>query len=250
MQMKTQVKKKLTKKKNDFDNIVNPIINNATRRRELIDFANEMKNQIKKDPKIEKLLPEDHKKIIEKKIDELLNFIDKNPNATAEEVFKRKEDLRETIEPMLERARAQEKLSDFCDEIQLRMEDNDGDLHNDLTDDSKMEVNDEIKDVKNFIKNNPEASKKELESKLNSLEKLIKNELDKSKEEIEIKKKNKEIEDKKKKEAKDELNKIRDEKLKKDEEGKKLEKEISDNIEKDHKKKCWKFGKRYDGLVR
>jgi len=68
MQMKTQVKKKLTKKKNDFDNIVNPIINNATRRRELIDFANEMKNQIKKDPKIEKLLPEDHKKIIEKKL--------------------------------------------------------------------------------------------------------------------------------------------------------------------------------------
>jgi len=46
-------KKEIDAKKNEYDNVVNPIINHATRRKDLKDFANEMKNKIKKDPKVE-----------------------------------------------------------------------------------------------------------------------------------------------------------------------------------------------------
>jgi len=104
--------------------------------------------------KIQKLnlLPDEHKKIIAQKSDELIDWIDKNPNATSQDIYNKKEELREIIEPMLERAKAQDKLDNYCDEIQLRMNDEDGDLYSKLTDDSKKAIQNEIKDVKEFLK--------------------------------------------------------------------------------------------------
>jgi hypothetical protein len=225
-------KKEVDQKKNEFDGIINPILTHASRRKELRDFANEMKEKIKKDPKIEKLLSSEQKDIIEKKSDELINWIDKNPNATSKEIYDKKEELREIIEPMLERARAQEKINNYLDELELRINDEDGDLHNDLTKESQNTVKNEINKIKNEIKQNPLLSKKELETKHNDLSKLVEKELLKSKDEIELLKQIEEQEKKKKKDR-EELNKIKNRHLGTDLEKIEKEKEVEKKLEKD-----------------
>jgi len=115
--------KDLVKKNKEFKDKVNPIINRADALNELEKYTNDLKKRLQDDDDdINKLSKKDLKRI-QDSIDQLEDWMDKNPNATADEINAEKERQRGIIDPILSKAKKRADLEDYVNDMRKRSQD-------------------------------------------------------------------------------------------------------------------------------
>jgi len=83
------------------------------------------KKRINNENDILSKLPKKEKRVIETNSDDVLDFLESKPNSSKEEVEKQREKLDKKVKPILEKAEAQQEMSDYCRNIKKRINDAD-----------------------------------------------------------------------------------------------------------------------------
>jgi len=149
---KKDIEEKFTTTKEKLD----PIIQRAETRGDLINYAKALRSRANDDD-ISSKLSDKERKTVEKEVAEVLDFIDKNYNATNEELAKKQEKLTNNVKPVIDRAEALIKLENYANNIMNRVLDSD-DLGNQLPEKEKKRIIEECSKVLDWIDENPNSN--------------------------------------------------------------------------------------------
>lgn len=119
-------------------------------------FATELLGKIDDKDGLGKHLTKKDKKLLKEKIDELLDWLDDNPKATAAEIKARRKKFMKDIKPVLKRVYARKEFKEYCDKLK-------DDLTKDpslkfLTENEKEKIEDLIEDALEWLKKNEDES--------------------------------------------------------------------------------------------
>jgi len=148
-------KKDIEEKEKLLNEKVDPIVQKAEAKGDLVNYAKALKSRAKEDD-IEPRLSEKEKNTINKEIKDALEWIEKNPDSTIDDILKKQEKLSTTVKPILDRAQAMDKLDNYAKNAKKRAED-DKDLGEQLTEKEKNKLFNETNEVIEWIEKNPEA---------------------------------------------------------------------------------------------
>jgi len=134
---KCNCRRNFSKKKNELANKLNPILSRAEAQFQLDNYTNNLKKRINdEDDELNKNLTLEENNKINNEINKVLDWLEKNPNATTEEFLNKKKELEQIIDPIISRAEAKIDLEKYANNAKKRMED-ENDLNNYLTDKEK-----------------------------------------------------------------------------------------------------------------
>jgi len=151
-----QQKKKLKRKRKRLKKRIAEVLERAESLNDLDKYAKEMRKRLGDN---ENLTPKE-KKILDEATQEILDWIKDHPNATKEEIEKKKKNLKEKLEPLMQRVAMIDDLKNFGKDSQRRRDENDF-----LTTKEKKIIDDALDELNEWIKDNPGASKEEIERK-------------------------------------------------------------------------------------
>ncbi|KAL9651896.1 hypothetical protein ABK040_000242 [Willaertia magna] len=160
------------KKKKELANKVEPILQKAREKGELQNMAQNLRQRMEEDVELTSLLNDNERKLIDSEIQEVIDWLDNNPNATLEEITKKKKQFQDKVEPIIEKAESRNKLKNFANELRGRINDND-DLGGKLNDKEKKAIEASIDEAIDFLDTNPNASKNKIEEKRHILESKV-----------------------------------------------------------------------------
>jgi len=155
-------KKEAIDKKKELEVKVNPIIDKALARQNLDNYAHLLLSKLRDDEKLKKSLTPEEKKQFEKITKEIIEWLDKNPNATKEEIEEKRKELEDTVQKAIERSDAKYDLVEQVDQIKERLN---GDLSKILNSDEKKTIEKLTRETEKWVENNPTADKKKFEQK-------------------------------------------------------------------------------------
>jgi len=116
---------------------------------------------------------------LDEETQKLSDWLRDNPNATAEEIQKKKDEFAKKIEPVLEKAKKRKDFSDFLGNLRKRIDDENDSLSH-LSPDDKKKILDNIHELNEWLKANPNASVEEIENKIKEFEKKNREILDRA----------------------------------------------------------------------
>jgi molecular chaperone DnaK (HSP70) len=161
-------------KLNKFNENTDPITGRTAAHEKLNNYATNLKERAANDVKLAQNLRPDEKKTIEEAVQETLDWIKKNPNATKEQLEDKYSSLTKITEPIMKRAEAKSKLNDFAYGIRERLADRGpNSLASNLTDKERQLVDDAISDALDKVRRNPDMSEKELKQTLKRLHERV-----------------------------------------------------------------------------
>jgi len=138
-----------------------------------------LKKRIDEDKEMTKCLSETEKKVVNNKIAEVSDFLEKTKEPKVSELLKKNEELKETVEPILENAKARSNLENYAQSLKNKIKE-DKNIAKDLTKDQFKELENSIEESLDLIKRSPPASEvfvqqKKLENTANPLLETAKN---------------------------------------------------------------------------
>ncbi|KAF0976163.1 hypothetical protein FDP41_004838 [Naegleria fowleri] len=159
-------------KKKDVMNQIEPLLQRAKERGELETIANKLKRRLEDDVDLTSALSDKEKKTLENEVKEALDFLAKNPNATAEQLLDRRKKFDETVLPILEKTEARNKLKNYTNELRTQLYDED-DLGGKLSEQDKKKIENFIDEAVDFLETNPNATKEQIDQKRHALESKV-----------------------------------------------------------------------------
>ena len=160
------------KKKKDLINKIDPVMQKAKERGELESIANRLRQRLDEDVDLSSALSDKDRKAIEKEVKDVLDFLAERPNASREEIQKRRKHFDETVVPILEKTEARNKLKNYANDVRGRIYDQD-DLGNKLTENEKKVIDKMVDEALDFLETNPDASKDRIDQKRHALEAVV-----------------------------------------------------------------------------
>jgi len=106
--------------------------------------------------KNDKFLTPKERKILNECIDELNEFMRNFPDASKDQIEKKRKDIMERAGPILDRVKAMKELEDLGKKIQERKDA----LGNHLTPQEKKAIDNIIRDIKEWIEDHPDGKKR------------------------------------------------------------------------------------------
>jgi molecular chaperone DnaK (HSP70) len=107
-----------------MDEKLDSLMEKPKKRKELVDFKNELKKRINdKDDYLNQLLSKEDLKKINDVVDDLDSWLNKNPNASKEEMEKKKNQINNIVNPILKTAEIRNNLNKKSIELKDRMND-------------------------------------------------------------------------------------------------------------------------------
>jgi len=159
-------KEEIEKKKKEMKDKLTPIIEKAQAVSDLKTLANDSK---KKKQDLSDFLSEKEKKKIDRIIEDSLEWLTDNPNAKKEEIEKERLRMKDSLNQIFKRAEDVKDLKDYTENIKKRKDD----LGDNLSKKEKKQIDDLVKDVEDWIKDNPEAKKEEIAKKKKNLKEKV-----------------------------------------------------------------------------
>jgi len=172
-------RKEADEKQQGLEEFINPIVKRAEVRKEVKGTVDELKKRIDEDKEMTKCLSETEKKVVNNKIAEVSDFLEKTKEPKVSELLKKNEELKETVEPILENAKARSNLENYAQSLKNKIKE-DKNIAKDLTKDQFKELENSIEESLDLIKRSPPASEvfvqqKKLENTANPLLETAKN---------------------------------------------------------------------------
>jgi molecular chaperone DnaK (HSP70) len=118
-------------------------------------------------------LTNSEKKEIDKVIEDTKDWLDKNKNASGKDLLNKNKEVKDQINPIIERAEAKAELNNFAEDLKNKLNDEADPLYK-LSKKDKGVVKDQIMDIKDWIKENPKAKPEEIRKKKDTEEEKIK----------------------------------------------------------------------------
>jgi len=143
------------KKQREIRDKVEKILSRAEQMQDLKNTAEEVKS--KKDD-LRNTLTEKEKKILDEQIKDLEDWLKKNPEAKKEDIEKRKKQFTDKVNPIIERAQTMKDLGSYTNEIENKV-DRFGDA---LSAKEKKKMANELGDVRDWMKDHPDAKKEDI----------------------------------------------------------------------------------------
>jgi len=109
------------------------------------------------------------RKKIDRIIEDSLEWLTDNPNAKKEEIEKERLRMKDSLNQIFKRAEDVKDLKDYTENIKKRKDD----LGDNLSKKEKKQIDDLVKDVEDWIKDNPEAKKEEIAKKKKNLKEKV-----------------------------------------------------------------------------
>jgi len=155
-------KEDIERKMREFDDNVAPIFERAQAYNDLINSSVEAK---KKKNNLDKFISSKESKILDKQILDLEDWLKDHKDAKKDEIEKKRRDFNDKVDPILIRAQAVSDLSKFAQEVKDKKEQ----LGDNLNEKERKQIDDLVKNVNDWIKENPEAQKVEIDRKRKEL---------------------------------------------------------------------------------
>jgi len=138
---------KIQSQKDEFDKKYGKAVKKALAERDLGDFARNIRKRVDdEDDSLSGLSAEDKKKILDAS-QELEEWLKKNPNATAEEIDKKKKEIENKIKDIVDKADKKKELEDKSKELRNRAHNVDDALNKYTTGEDKRLIHDSTKDA-------------------------------------------------------------------------------------------------------
>ncbi|KAG2381860.1 hypothetical protein C9374_005652 [Naegleria lovaniensis] len=155
----------LMDRRKKFDENVLPILEKTEARNKLKNYANELRTRLYDEDDLGGKLSEQDKKKIENFIDEAVDFLETNPNATKEQIDQKRHALESKVAPILKKGDKARKAEELANDIKNRLE-NDSTLREALTPEERKIVSDATNDFLDWLgKNGATATENEIKDK-------------------------------------------------------------------------------------
>jgi len=170
--------KEITDKKEKEIEKLEPLLNKASKLRDLSEYGNNMRKRLDKDDLLSDMLSDQDKKAIRDATDELENWLKNNPNATAEEIDEKRRELEKKLEPIIKKAKKRKDFTEYIGGLRERINDQNDPLSK-LSNEDKKKILNDLAELNEWLKNNPNATEEEIDQKKREFEKKHKEILDK-----------------------------------------------------------------------
>jgi len=146
-----------------------PIVSRATAADGLNGYARDMQTKLKEVG--DSLNPEEKKKVANT-LQDALNWLRENPNASADKIQQKRRELEKSIEPLLSRAAAEKNLTKHANDLQKRLEDEKDCLYHLPPKDKKI-VFQAAEDLVKWTKGNPNATMDQIDKRRKEFDKVV-----------------------------------------------------------------------------
>jgi len=132
--------KEITDKKEKEIEKLEPLLNKASKLRDLSEYGNNMRKRLDKDDLLSDMLSDQDKKAIRDATDELENWLKNNPNATAEEIDEKRRELEKKLEPIIKKAKKRKDFTEYIGGLRERINDQNDPLSKLSNEDKKKNI--------------------------------------------------------------------------------------------------------------
>jgi len=148
------------------------------KRADLEDYVNDMRKR-SQDDSLGEMFSDKEKRIIDDETEKLLEWLADNPNATEEEIEKKRLEIRKKLDPIDNKAKKRKDLSDFSADLKKRINDEEDPLSG-LSSSEKRRILDDLAELNQWLADNPNATEEEIEKKKNEFDKKNKDIIDRT----------------------------------------------------------------------
>jgi len=143
------------------------------KRADLEDYVNDMRKR-SQDDSLGEMFSDKEKRIIDDETEKLLEWLADNPNATEEEIEKKRLEIRKKLDPIDNKAKKRKDLSDFSADLKKKRINDEEDPLSGLSSSEKRRILDDLAELNQWLADNPNATEEEIEKKKMNLIKKIK----------------------------------------------------------------------------
>jgi hypothetical protein len=157
-------------KKKEVQNKVNPLVDKAKEKKNLVQYASNIRDRIKNDAQLAAILSKDDKRLIDEAAAEVINWVKKHGDkASLAELKKKKDELEKTINSILESKDERNNLSDYAKKVLDILKSNE-EVRKGMTNDEQRDVDDYAQAVLDWLAEHPNATAQEIRNMKKQLE--------------------------------------------------------------------------------
>lgn len=163
-------KRDYDQKRKEIQNKINPLLDRAKEKRNLINYATNIRDRIKNDAQLASILTKDEKKLIDDTASEVIEWVKKHGDkATLAELKKKKDHLEKTINSILESKDERNNLLEYARKV-LDILNNNEEVRKGMTKDELRDVDDYAQAVLDWLAEHPNATAHEIRMMKKQLE--------------------------------------------------------------------------------
>jgi hypothetical protein len=156
-----------------------PILSKAKARADLEDYATDMRKKLNEEEGLNEMLSDKEKRILDDATEELMEWLKENPNATEDEINEKKREIQKKLDPILNKGRKRKEFSDFITDLKSKINDENDPLSS-LNSSDKRRILDNLEELQEWLRENPNATEEEIEEKKREFNKKNKETIDRA----------------------------------------------------------------------